>query len=133
MRFKRRDRFAFSDTPRKRAALERKQRMEREAMPLFAAQVAAEQSSADDIMSARAQAWERAEREGRARDAADWRRARAKLAGYPAEVAGALRAYWKSCQWPGTAIYLLSMMHMFDTGRLEAVERALAQLGGVRN
>ncbi|WNL48441.1 hypothetical protein RKE25_22185 (plasmid) [Dyella sp. BiH032] len=129
MRFKRRDRFAFSDTPRKRAALERKQRQERESLPLFATQVAAEQESADDVMAARAQSWERAEREGRSRDAADWRRARAKLAGYPVVVANALRAYWKINQWPGTAIYLLSMMHMFDTGRLEAVERMLALPG----
>lgn len=133
MRFKRRDRCPFNDTPRKRAALERKQRNEREALPLFAAQVAAEQSSADDIMAARAKSWDRAEREGRARDASDWRRARAKLASYPPEEARALRSYWAINQWPGTAIYLLSMMNMFDNGRLDAVGRMLGRGSAAQN
>ncbi|WP_317054365.1 hypothetical protein [Roseovarius rhodophyticola] len=45
MRFKRTPTFAFTDTPRKRAALRRKQQRERDALPLFAAQVAEEQPS----------------------------------------------------------------------------------------
>ena len=47
MRFKRYGRYPFNDTPRKRAAVLRKQRNEREALPLFADQIAGEQPSVD--------------------------------------------------------------------------------------
>lgn len=40
MRFKRVERFPFVDTPRKRAALARKQQRERDALPLFAGEIA---------------------------------------------------------------------------------------------
>ena len=77
MRFKRLDRYEFTDTPRKRAALIRKQRNEREALPLFAAQIASEQHSPNDIMAARAERAAKLEMERRQQRAADWRRARA--------------------------------------------------------
>ena len=43
MRFHRFGKYEFRDTERKRAAFARKQKAEREALPLFADQVAAEQ------------------------------------------------------------------------------------------
>ncbi len=54
MRFKRTPTFAFTDTPRKRAALRRKQQRERDALPLFADQIAEEQPTEDEVMARRA-------------------------------------------------------------------------------
>lgn len=47
MRFKRYGRFPFRDTPRKRTVFARKQRAERDALPLFSDQVAVEQIGVD--------------------------------------------------------------------------------------
>jgi len=33
-------------------------------------------------------------------------------------VRGALLAYWQGCKWPADPSYFLSMLHMYDTGRL---------------
>ena len=41
----------FRDTPRKRSAVLRKQRSERESLPLFADQIAALQPSVDEVMA----------------------------------------------------------------------------------
>jgi len=121
MRFHRMERWGeFNDTRRKRLALDRKLRLEREALPLFADAIAGEQAktSPDQIMQARAEAWADGEREWRQRRADNWRRARAKLRTYSDNVRPALLAYWNRCKWPHDPVYLLSMMHMFDTGRL---------------
>jgi hypothetical protein len=53
MRFRRRPRpTAYEDTPRKRAAFLRKQRLECEALPLFANEIAATQRGVDAEMDA---------------------------------------------------------------------------------
>lgn len=121
MRFQKSPRYEFTDTPRKRAALARKQRKERDALPLFAEQIADEQLPADEIMAKRAEQSARLQASDRQRQANHWRRARQRLAAYPDAVRAALLAYWRRCGWPGTATYLLSMLHMYDRGRLEAV------------
>ncbi len=51
MRFKRTPSFAFTDTARKRAALRRKQQRKRDALPLFADQIAEEQPTEDEVMA----------------------------------------------------------------------------------
>jgi hypothetical protein len=61
MRFIKSTRHPFTDTSRKRAALARKQKAEREALPLFADEIAAGQKSPDDVMQARAESWARSE------------------------------------------------------------------------
>ncbi len=66
MRFKRYGRYPFNGTLRKRAAVLRKQRNEREALPLFADQITGEQQSVDDVMTARAVAWDNHEARSRA-------------------------------------------------------------------
>ena len=57
MRFHRSPRHPFTDTPRKRAALRRRQAKEREALPLLAALVAEAQPSEDAVMEGRAAQW----------------------------------------------------------------------------
>ena len=66
MRFKRYGRYPFNGTLLKRAAVLRKQRNEREALPLFADQITGEQQSVDDVMTARAVAWDNHEARSRA-------------------------------------------------------------------
>lgn len=118
MRFKRRGRFAFSDTPRKRAHVLRKQQSERDALPLFAALIASEQEDVDTVIESRAALWADAEARDRARRALKWREARARLRAYPHNGRQALAAYWNRCGWPADPEYLMSMLHMYDTGRL---------------
>jgi hypothetical protein len=99
--------------------LQRKQRLEQEALPLFAAEIAEGQPPADAVMADRAKRWDLRTSEDRARRAKGWRDARRKLATYPDVIRSALRSYWYRCSWPGDPSYLASMMHMYDTGRLD--------------
>lgn len=119
MRFKKLDRYEFQDTRRKRLAYARKLRRELERYPLFADELSAKQLPVDDEMMARARRWAEQEIRERKRRAADWRRARQKLRGYPGPVKAALKRKWQQCDWPADPAYLLSMMHMYDNGRLD--------------
>ncbi|MDF6860941.1 hypothetical protein NMT95_24395, partial [Escherichia coli] len=94
------------------------QKAEREALPLFADQVAAEQIDVDEEMTTRRLQWERQQATDRKRRADKWREARRRLNGYQEPVRGALLAYWQGCKWPADPSYFLSMLHMYDTGRL---------------
>ena len=118
MRFHRFGKYEFRDTERKRAAFARKQKSEREALPLFADQVAAEQIDVDEEMTTRRVQGERQQATDRKRRADKWREARRRLNSYQEPVRGALLAYWQGCKWPADPSYFLSMLHMYDTGRL---------------
>ena len=84
MMFDRYPRFdGFRDTPRKRSAVLRKQKAEREALPLFADQVAALQPSVDEVMARRAQRADVFEVERRQFTAKWWRIARQTYFGLP--------------------------------------------------
>jgi hypothetical protein len=91
MRFKKTPTFEFTDTPRKRAALRRKQRRERDALPLFAEQIAAAQPSEDEEMSRRADLSHAQEIRWRSDRAAKWRKARRMIDSLPAEDRLAIR------------------------------------------
>lgn len=126
MRFTRFGRYEFRDTSRKRAAFLRKQAAERAALSLFADQVAAEQIGVDEEMAGRRRQWDRHQAQDRRRRADKWREARRRLRGYPVDERAALLAYWQRCQWPGDPCYLLSMLHMYDNGRLSVAPPARA-------
>lgn len=119
MRFNRYGWFEFNDTPRKRLAFARKQRMERERYPLFAEEIAAGQVDVDTEMAQRQANWIKHEITGRAARAKKWREARARLAAYSDSERGKLLAYWQRCGWPGDPTYLVSMLHMYAKGRLD--------------
>ncbi|MDD2861488.1 MAG: hypothetical protein PHI71_10540 [Acidiphilium sp.] len=120
MRFRRGYRIEpFVETGRKRAACARSQRRERELFPLLAPLIAAQQPSIDAVMAQRAIDTVKWQQRTRDKRAADWKRARAKLAGYGANTRAAMLDYWNRCKWPADPGYLLDMMHMFDTGRLK--------------
>jgi len=102
IRFKKSPPYECTDTPRKRAALRRKQRREREALPLFAEQIAEEQPSEDEEMAHRTVA--SAAQAARWRDdrAPQWRKARCMIDALPVE---------------GTALYVGSGRSIAPFGR----------------
>ena len=117
MRFKRCERHPFTDTSRKRAALRRKQRLEREALPLLADLVAEAQPSEDEVMLARAIQWLEQERRSRARRAERWREARRRLAGFSANERAVLRDAWNRAPYPADPVYLPDFLHGYSLGR----------------
>lgn len=119
MRFKRPPPYEFTDTSRKRAALRRKQRREREALPLFAEQIAEEQPSENEVMARRAVA--SATQEARWRDdrAAQWRKARRMIDALPADERRAVRRVWDCAPYPADPCRLLGVLHSYSLGKLD--------------
>ena len=117
MRFIKSTRHPFTDTSRKRAALARKQKAEREALPLFADEIAAGQKSTDDVMQARAEAWAISQHQTRMRRAANWRKARREIDAMPPRMRTKLRAAWNGAPYPADPVYLLDFLHGLRVGR----------------
>ncbi|EXL04898.1 hypothetical protein [Aquamicrobium defluvii] len=107
------------DTSRKRAAFRRKQRLEREALPLFADVIAAGQHSVDEEMVRRLIWWDEREREQRTLRAARWREARARLFALPADLRRSVRTLWRGCPYPADPTYLLDLLHQVAVGRVD--------------
>ncbi|MGE4043406.1 MAG: hypothetical protein AB7F35_01035 [Acetobacteraceae bacterium] len=130
MRFKPHQRSEFTDTARKRANVLRRQRLERDALPLFADLIAERQPSVDAVMQKRADDWVRFEQEQRDHRAAQWRKARRRLYAYGDNIRPVLLSYWNQHRWlPGDPVYLLDMCHMFDRGTLHELDTFKAALG----
>lgn len=120
MRFRRWHRpEPYRDTSRKRAAFHRKQRLEREALPLFAEQIAARQHGVDEEMARRAVWWDEAERERRRMRAATWRKARARLFALPDTLRRTVREIWRTCPYPADPAYFADLLHQIDVGRVD--------------
>jgi hypothetical protein len=109
----------YEDTPRKRAALARTQREQRERLPLLRDLIAERQPSADAEMARRAEWWSRIQRQGRDHRAADWRRARTRLARYGENLRSVIRQMWRDCPYPADPVYLLDLLHAIDAGRID--------------
>jgi hypothetical protein len=97
----------------------RRQRREREALPLFVASIAAGQPTIKAVMDERAERWARNEQGRREHLAHQWRRVRRRLSKYGDNLRPALLACWNTCGWPADPVYLLDMLQMSDTGRLD--------------
>ncbi|KAB2756675.1 MULTISPECIES: hypothetical protein [Brucella/Ochrobactrum group] len=120
MRFRRWHRpEPYGDTSRKRAAFLRKQRLEREALPLFANEIAAGQHGVDEEMARRAVWWDEAERERRRMRAASWRKARARLFALPDALRSTVREIWRDCPYPADPGYFADLLHQIDVGRVD--------------
>ena len=85
---------------------------------MLAPLIAAQQPAIEAVMVQRATRWIEDQKQYRARRAADWRRARARLASSAPDTRAKLLAYWRCCKWPGDPSYFLSLLQMFDTDRL---------------
>lgn len=118
MRFLSSARHPFTDTARKRAALARRQTADREALQLFAAEIAARQKSPDDVMQARANARAAHEARSRLRRADQWRRARLLIDAMPPRQRRRVRAAWNGAPYPADPVYLLDFLHSLEAGRI---------------
>ncbi|MGE0854148.1 MAG: hypothetical protein AB7O44_31815 [Hyphomicrobiaceae bacterium] len=120
MRFRRWPRpTAYEDTPRKRAAFLRKQRLEHEALPLFADAIAATQRGVDTEMADRAVRWDTQEHERRRQRAARWREARARLFALPDAVRRTGCDLWRTCPYPADPASFADFLHQIDIGRID--------------
>jgi hypothetical protein len=120
MRFRRWPRpTPFEDTTRKRAALVRKQRLEREALPLFSDQIAGRQPDVADVMQGRAIDWMDAQRMRRRERAARWRDARRRVFSLDNDLRRIVRDLWRSCPYPADPSYLADLLHQIAVGRLD--------------
>lgn len=117
MRFIKSTRHPFTDTARKRDALARKQKAEREAMPLFAAEIAASQKSPDDVMQDRADSWAASEARTRLWRADRWRQGRREIDAMPPRMRQKVRAAWDGAPYPADPVYLLDFLHDLRVGR----------------
>jgi hypothetical protein len=120
MRFRRWPRpTPFEDTTRKRAALARKQRLAREALPLFSIQIAIQQPAVDDVMHERAIDWMDAQRDRRKERAARWRDARHHLFALDGALRATVRTLWRSCPYPPDPSYFTDLLNQIAVGRLD--------------
>jgi hypothetical protein len=120
MRFRRWPRVtAYEDTTRKRAALARSQRLQREKLPLFADLIAARQPSEDEEMARRAEWWPRQQQEKRDERANAWRRARARLAAFDDQLRPVIVALWRTCPYPADPVCLLDLLHQIAVGLVD--------------
>lgn len=109
----------YEDTSRKRAAFARKQRLEREALPLFAAEIAEGQVSADDEMLRRAEVWAAVAQSVRSQRAENWRRQRARLLALAADTRRKLRSVWRECPYPADPSYLGDLLTQVERGKVD--------------
>ncbi|GAA4184805.1 hypothetical protein [Shinella granuli] len=120
MRFRRWHRpEPYGDTSRKRAAFLRKQRLEREALPLFAGDIAAGQHGVDEEMARRAVWWDEAEREHRDQRAVWWRKGRARLFTLPDGLRARVREIWRTCPYPADPASFADFLHQITVGKLD--------------
>ena len=119
MRFTRHQRHEYEDTRLKRLAALRWQKKQRDSLPLFAAEIGAQQPDIDSVMARRVAAWRASQDSNRLHLADEWRRGRRHLATYDDETRQAALTYWNNHKWlPATPSYFNDMLHMLDTGRL---------------
>jgi hypothetical protein len=117
MRFKRHVRHPFTDTPRKRAAVLRRQQRERDAFPLFANEIAEGQDGVDEVMSDREAIWLRSEIETRVERAAKWLQVRADVRELPDHERRLFLDFWNGHRWfPANPSYLGTVLNMYRRG-----------------
>ena len=105
-------------TGRKLAALLRRQRIEREALPLFRELVREGQKAPAEVFRDRKAESVQSEAERRQREAAGWRKARAMLFSFSANERAALRHAWNSAPYPASYVYCCDMLRGYQNGRL---------------
>jgi hypothetical protein len=110
---------AFEITSRKRAAFLRKQRLEREALPLLADHVAAGQHDVEVEMALRAVRWDRDQQNSRDQRAARWRDQRARLFALPDAQRRQVRNLWRTCPYPPDPSYFGDLLREIAIGKLD--------------
>ena len=109
----------YEETSRKRAAFLRKQRLEREALPLLADHIAAGQHDVEEEMALRAVRWDRDQQNSRDQRAARWRDQRARLFALPDAQRRQVRDLWRTCPYPADPSYFGDLLHQIAIGKLD--------------
>lgn len=110
---------AYVETSRKRAAFVRKQRREREALPLFSDMIAAGQHGVDEEMARRAAWWPDQQQRGRDERAKVWRRARARFFEFSGERRASIRRAWRDCPYPADPYAFADLLHQIRVGKVD--------------
>jgi hypothetical protein len=119
MRFRRWPRpTPYQVTPRKCAAFLRKQRLEREALPLFAEMISARHHPVEEEMARRAIWWDDYERDRRNARAARWREARARFFALDGELRRTIRILWRTCPYPADPANFDDLLHQIRVGKI---------------
>ena len=119
MRFTHRPRCEYTVTDRKRAAVVRLHKRQRDHLPLLGALIAETQPGVEEVMTERVATWIRCQQAERDRRAASWRQARRLLDKHEPSIRRALLTIGTGIAGcPGDAAYLLDMLHGFAKGRL---------------
>lgn len=117
MRFSRGFRVTpYEVTNRKRAAVVRRQRLDREKFPLFAAEIAEGQDDPDEVLADRAIWIVERQRAQRSKRAADWLRARTILRLLSDDKRAAFLRFWNRSKFPADPTYLISALRGFALG-----------------
>jgi hypothetical protein len=119
MRFSRVEDFEFQDTPLKRKYILRRQRKEREACPLFAGEIAAQQAAGptiDEEMERRAKAFAEGHQKDRDARARKWREARKRLFSFPPDQRRLIVKAWNEGCYPLDPWYFSGMLLQIERG-----------------
>jgi len=109
----------YEVTSRKEAAFRRKQRLEREALPLFSDMIAANQPSVEDEMARRTVRWSHSQQTTRDQRASRWREARKRLFTFDAEQRRQIRSVWKDCPYPAGPSYFADFLRDVSLGKAD--------------
>ena len=124
MRFHRLKRSLFRHTHQRRSAIVRRQRREVEVdFPLFAEEIAERHLPVEAEMAAFERAHDAQQATTRARRAAVWRAARARLMDFPCDLRAQIVHYWNTrSRYPGHPEYLHILISRFEQGRLKITQ-----------
>ncbi|WP_341743130.1 hypothetical protein [Azonexus hydrophilus] len=125
MRFRRRQPFeGLTLSHRKALAFERKKKREQDRFPLFAEEIAANQSSWDQEQARREQMSRRIEQEWRDRIAGWWRKGRRMYFAEPLDTRKKIMSAWREWTGPADATYFIYIVELHN-GTLAARSSAM--------
>jgi hypothetical protein len=106
----------YEPTSRKRAAVVKRQRLDRDKFPLFADEIAEGQDDPDQVLADRAVSWVERQRQRRSHLAREWIEARARLSALPDDERAAFIRFWNRSKFPKDAGYLKTVLHCYARG-----------------
>ncbi len=107
----------FEESPRKLANIDRKQKRERDALPLLAPLIAEHQPSATQQLQSYGHRWHQTQHNRRHELAQVWKRARAAFYTLPPAARVATRHSWNTSPYPKSAYSFADFIHAIVTGK----------------
>lgn len=128
MMFRRRERFVYVETPRRRSNAARALLREQDKLPLFAGEIASEQERAGGVagrLSRIRDSIQASERSMRELEARHWREGRIRYFRQSPTDRSLIAYYWRVSGYPKTGTYFAGMMRRIEEGRLYPAEELL--------